>query len=166
MNLDTIDVGITPPTEENPHDAVHLILNGECVTGTFDPLSLLVSSYYRICSIDLMTCSCGSSGCAGVFDGTEVKKRKHTVEWRDVDCGLPKRFYRFDREEYEKVVEKSVTLVKEIVSNRVPFDLTFENEHLYDPIIPIYTLDGLNVVLRKIKEKHSHGQTGSCLVSF
>jgi len=166
MNLDTIDVGVTPANEENPHDAVHLILNGECVTGTFDPLSLLISSYYRICFIDLMTCSCGSSGCAGVFEGTNVKKRKHTVEWRDVDCGLPKRFYRFDREEYEKVVEKSVTLVKDIVTKRGPFDLTFENEHLYDEIIPLYTLDGLNVVLRKIKDKHSHGQTGSCLVSF
>lgn len=166
MSLDTIDVGVTPANEKNLHDAVHLILNGECVKGTFEPLSLLISSYYRICSIDLLTCSCGSAGCAGIFDGTEVKKRRHTVEWRDIDCGLPKRFYRFDRKEYEKVVEKSVTLIKDIVSKRVPVVFTLENEHLYDPIIPIYTLDGLNVVLRQIKEKHSCGQTGSCLVSF
>lgn len=67
------------------------------------------TQYYS--DFEPFTCSCGISGCAGIWNGILVKWRKNTVEWR-----LPKRikhgynfldksFYSFDREEYEQVAK-------------------------------------------------------------
>jgi hypothetical protein len=78
-----------------------LILNGERIKGSFDAFAFMHSTLTKKRDIELMTCSCGVSGCAGIFYGTTVKVRRHTVEWRDIDCKFPKRFYSFDRATYE-----------------------------------------------------------------
>lgn len=50
------------------------------------------------------SCSCGDSGCAGIWDGIHVKSRKRTVEWRAKKSNgysfLDKPFYSFERAEY------------------------------------------------------------------
>lgn len=52
------------------------------------------------------TCSCGDSGCAGIWDGIYVRPRKHSVEWRakreDGYGFLGKTFFSFERKAYEK----------------------------------------------------------------
>lgn len=55
------------------------------------------------------SCSCGDAGCAGLWEGIYVKVRKYSVEWRiEKNTGydfLPKRFYSFQRTQYEKGLE-------------------------------------------------------------
>lgn len=28
-----------------------------------------------------LTCTCGNAGCAGIYDGIHIKRRKHTIDW-------------------------------------------------------------------------------------
>lgn len=56
------------------------------------------------------TCSCGVSGCAGIWDGIHMKVRGHTVEWRiKKNAGynfLPKLFFSFDKSEYFSMLDR------------------------------------------------------------
>jgi hypothetical protein len=62
------------------------------------------------------TCSCGVSGCAGIWDGVHMKVRKKTVEWR-VYKGmgydfLPKRFFSFNKQQYFSAINELRERVK------------------------------------------------------
>lgn len=117
-NLDTIDVTDTSFTTEDGRrlSGIGLVLNGELVKGTFDELMFVcASSFKQLYNIELMTCSCGNAGCAGIFYGTNIKHRRYTVEWRDIDCGFPKRFYNFGAVEYKATVEKARNLILGVV---------------------------------------------------
>jgi hypothetical protein len=56
------------------------------------------------------TCSCGISGCAGIFGGIYYKFRGKTIEWRIPDnMGygfLDKKFYKFDKKQYFSEIVK------------------------------------------------------------
>lgn len=115
-NLDTIDVICGNETFEcgTIVDYISLVLNGEVVKGTFDSMTFVCASDMKQGMLELMTCSCGVSGCAGIFDGTQVKRRRYTTEWRDVDCGFPKKFYSFLNTQYNEVVSKTLQYLYDI----------------------------------------------------
>jgi len=61
-------------------------------------------------SFQPFTCSCGISGCVGIYDGIYSKHRKHSVEWRiPRNCGydkiLDKTFYSFSKRSYQSQVD-------------------------------------------------------------
>jgi len=114
--MDSIDVEIDSFTSEDGEEYRHvaLVLNGTKVPGTFDEYSLFISTLNRLTRTEILTCSCGCPGCAGIDYGTVIKLRRNTVEWRDIDSGLPKRFYSFDKSEYLRAVDKTTDLLKEI----------------------------------------------------
>ena len=62
------------------------------------------------------TCSCGVSGCAGIWDGVHMKVRKHSVEWRvGKDMGyrfLPKRFFSFNKQQYFNAIAELGEMMK------------------------------------------------------
>ncbi|UKA04930.1 hypothetical protein [Photobacterium damselae] len=125
-NLDTIK--INPSLKNFQEDPVcealrfDIIINGDVVGSYVDFFAFLHSKWNFMAewwgndvpqnerplfsSFEPFTCSCGVSGCAGIFQGISSKHRKHTVEWTiPVDAGyeklLKKRFYRFDTALYE-----------------------------------------------------------------
>jgi len=61
------------------------------------------------------TCSCGSGGCAGIWDGIHVKVRGHSIEWRaKKEYGykfLEKNYYNFSKTQY---IEALTNLYKTI----------------------------------------------------
>ena len=64
------------------------------------------------------SCTCGASGCAGIWDGVYVKARKHSVEWRlrkntGYEDFMPKRFFSFSREQYVKVRDAFIAELKQ-----------------------------------------------------
>ena len=76
------------------------------------------SHFYNLCisTFEPFTCGCGVSGCAGIWAGIMSKHRKKTVEWKtkvDDGYGFLKRFYSFDRNQYEEAV---YNLYMELVS--------------------------------------------------
>lgn len=135
--MDTIDAKITV-YDERLH-TITLILNGEDVPGNFDPMEFIISPLYKKAKFELMTCGCGEAGCAGIFDGTVVKNRRYTVEWRDIDCGLPKRFYSFDKREYAAMTEKVIMLMREIAKAREELEIT--RNRTYDGVLEFYTIE-------------------------
>lgn len=88
------------------YEFISLVINGAVVPGEFDDYAFVLSTLNHISDVTILTCSCGSAGCAGIFHGTRVKNRRRTVEWRDIDSGLPKKFYSFDRAQYTVAVEE------------------------------------------------------------
>lgn len=112
--LDTIDVKwVRSSDEEGEYNDIVLILNGEELKRPFDwAVFAYLFPKFRKHTTEILTCTCGNAGCAGIFYGTTIKTRKHTVEWRDIDCRLPKRFYRFSIESYRAAVEKVIEITK------------------------------------------------------
>lgn len=88
---DTIDVKHVCEPEDSLYDKIVLILNGEDVPGTFCPISFIGTLEFKETTFDLLTCTCGDSGCAGIFEGTKTKNDGHVVHWEDIDCGFPKK---------------------------------------------------------------------------
>lgn len=150
-NLDTIDVGLDERHygDDQYLEFIYLILNGEAVKGTFDAYEfgisgLLKSSKTR--TIEILTCGCGVAGCAGIFEGTRVKRRRHTVEWRDIDCGLPKRFYNFDRAQYDSTVAKTLQLMRSIAEKREARGSS--DDDFYEGILHFWTVKGFEDALQ------------------
>jgi hypothetical protein len=118
--LDTIDVEKYSTKRDDgslSYQGITLLLNGLPVKGTFDAIEFATSlSVGKKVTGELMTCSCGNAGCAGIWEGTKIKVRSRTVEWTDIDSGLPKRFHSFDRVAYAAAIAKTVTLMKEIAA--------------------------------------------------
>jgi hypothetical protein len=119
-NLDTIDV----ISGESIYDCgtvveyVSLVLNGEVIEAAFDSILFVASAELSGLTLELLTCGCGVSGCAGIFEGTKVKRRRYTVEWRDIDCGFPKKFYSFSAVDYDATVAKTTRLLRHIAECR------------------------------------------------
>lgn len=119
MNNDTIDVRLDVVDGVVPIQEIILILNNVEIKGTFNGVEFVgIFENYRKVDADILTCSCGHSGCAGIFYGTTVKRRRYTVEWRDIDCGLPKRFYKFNLSEYKTAIDKTYEMLYFISQSR------------------------------------------------
>lgn len=131
-SFDSISVALVMyPSEDGVlHEDISLVLNGEKVSGTFDPYTLSETLLLERSEAEILTCSCGNAGCAGIFDGTAVKRRRYTVEWRDMDCGLPKKFYKFKRAEYEAAAAEAIQLMRGIVTRR-EINPTIEQDYYY-----------------------------------
>lgn len=113
--MDTIDI---QKDENEGGEYITLVLNGEPVNGTFDCWGFVLATEFKLNRFEVMTCSCGNAGCAGIWEGTNIKYRRRSVEWRDIDCRLPKRFYGFDRIAYGNVVLKTYYMMEDIVRKR------------------------------------------------
>lgn len=145
-NLDTIDVQL----EDHGHgEYISLVLNGEVVKGTFDYRTFAILGGVKSITFEVMTCSCGHAGCAGIFDGTAIKRRRYTVEWRDIDCGLPKKFYNFDVEQYDATTRKALEYMYGIVERRVDVD---EDSYWYDGICNSGSIEDLESGIQYTKD--------------
>ena len=121
--MDTIDVQKVLFTSEDGNysdEYVALVLNGEVIKRTFDVWGFCMATAFgpKLVTWEILTCSCGHAGCAGIWDGTMVKQRRYTVEWRDIDSGLPKRFYSFDKTAYHDTSKKAFQFMWEIAAKR------------------------------------------------
>ncbi|BBA65511.1 hypothetical protein [Xanthomonas phage XacN1] len=155
MKLDTIDVELVRGKDDRgtPYEVIELILNGEKLKNrTFDPFEFAVP---RIKNANwyLMTCSCGIAGCGGYHYGVNIKRRLHTIEWRDHEKDKDtflKPFYSFNRSQYEAVQEKCMDMIHAIVNEREqagrPFISEDPDDYDYDrdSIINWYTVEDLN----------------------
>lgn len=139
-NLDSIDVKHFCPDdpEGNLYDRIILILNGEDVPGVFDAVDFACSNELKQCTLELLTCSCGVSGCAGIFEGTKIKRRRFTTEWRDIDCGLPKKFYSFNNEDYDNAIKKTIEIMRVIAKKREDSGINGQEE--YDGLFNFWTV--------------------------
>ena len=146
MQLDTIDVSLETGTYEGDvrYEHINLILNGEAVKGPFNAYSFALSSITKRETMEIRTCGCGESGCAGIFYGTKIKPRRYTVEWRDIDSGLPKRFYSFNRTAYEAAIAKTLTLMYDIAAMREARAADPDSEReAYDGILGFWSVEEL-----------------------
>lgn len=122
-------------TDKHRFLKVTMLLNGEEVkwSRSVDPCSVALKSLdnrprYGFwgelipgcswSSFEPFTCSCGDSGCIGIWDGIHVRVRKHSVEWRakkdDGYSFLPKTFFNFKRKQYEAAVTSFIEQIKEL----------------------------------------------------
>lgn len=148
--MDTIDVEIREIIENRP--IICLILNGEYVASTFNVYKFIVSHLYKRGTFEILTCTCGEAGCAGIFEGTKIKNRKHTVEWRDIDCGLPKRFYSFDRRQYLSTIDKAIQLIYDVAKYKQDMGMT--DHEYYDAILNDLTVEDAERRINWIYEYH------------
>lgn len=127
---DTIDVKHVQEVHDGVRfDKIVLVLNGEQFNRVLDPFAFITSAHFKQSLQTVITCSCGDSGCAGVFSGVNIKCRRYNVEWRDIDCQLPKRFYRFKLENYLNCVEQTRKYLTDIAQFRTTLDYNFSDEH-------------------------------------
>lgn len=143
-NRDTIDVKhfyIDEPEGVFYHKII-LILNGQDVPGVFDAVALASSGGLKKVTFEVLTCSCGIGGCAGIFEGTTIKRRRFTTEWRDIDSGLPKSFYSFNNEDYDNAIAKSIEIMRLIAKKRG--DTTIDEELKYDGLFNFWTVEEFN----------------------
>lgn len=97
-----------------------LILNGVESDHTINDYALVKSAAKRHVDAWIITCGCGSAGCAGIWDAIKVKVRKHTVEWRvpkNQGYGDLKSFYSFNKKDYIEAIDTFVNDVKDIVKD-------------------------------------------------
>lgn len=130
MARDKIDVQLV--RNDNGNHYISLILNDSPVKGTFDAYDLIGTMYAKRMLIELLTCTCGVPGCAGIFEGTKIKHRKYSVEWRDIDSGLPQKFYSFDVENYRATVNKARDIMYSIARERENGDAVSDDIDRYD----------------------------------
>lgn len=132
--MDTIDLELITkwyPEDKESDMYIGLVLNGELIERPFDPYELIASTLYKRVQCEILTCGCGNAGCAGIFHGTYVKNRRSTVEWRDIDCGLPKRFYSFNKNQYMNVVWGAKLLMQQVAKYRQDH---IKDEYYYGPM--------------------------------
>lgn len=148
--MDKIDVELVPSDTGNV--TIQLILNDTPVNGIFDPFAFIGTQYKKFITTELMTCSCGVAGCAGIFEGTKSKIRKYSVEWRDIDSGLPKRFHSFDKKEYMNTIQKCIDIMYDLAKKResgeTPVDAEIDR---YDLFLSFGTVADLERTLEHIK---------------
>jgi hypothetical protein len=171
MLLDTIDVelqnGVVKADpekyiyEDYHYTDIVLILNGDVVKGTFDPFEFAVPRV-RQANWFLLSCSCGIAGCGRYHYGVNIKRRAHTVEWRDQEQSdgyskgqtFHKRFFAFNRHEYEAVQEKCLGIMHSIAHER---EQTIAEEdrpegHDVDNFIPWYTVESFNKSIDRYRQ--------------
>lgn len=124
-------------TKVTKFQTIQFSVNGKQLP-LIDDLDFVLTYCMKKSQLELFTCSCGVAGCAGWFEGVEVKNRRNTVEWRLLDRKEKlqrenvKRFYSFSRENYKVVCFKCIELLVEIEKNRktVP-DYIDDDEYAY-----------------------------------
>lgn len=121
MNSDKINVLYIPEINK-----IRLVLNGNAIDREFDFYYFMKSIEHKMSSLPILTCTCGIAGCDGIFDGISIKNRKYSIEWRDIDSNLPKKFYSFNKTEYYKIVEE----INEIVLNNRSITVGFSYDDL------------------------------------
>jgi hypothetical protein len=144
MKIDTIDVSLESSTFEDGtrYESINLVLNGETVKGPFNAYAFGLTGVTKRGTMEIRTCGCGVSGCAGIFDGTKIKPRRYTVEWRDIDSGLPKRFYSFLRADYEAAVVKTFSLMRQVAEIREARGASRDSENeAYDGILSFWNVE-------------------------
>lgn len=156
MKLDRIDVELSRGTDDRgvPWEVINLVLNGvKLENNTFDAYEFAVPRY-KNANWYLLTCSCGIAGCGGYHFGVNIKRRAHTVEWRDHERDkktFPKPFYAFNRSEYEAVQEKCLDMLFAIVNEREqagrpiigPGEYEYDYDYDRDSIISWYKVEDL-----------------------
>lgn len=149
--LDTIDVKLHSWEHEGrTYERIDLILNGEVVAGTFDPVEFAVPRVKKA-ELYIRTCSCGVPGCAGIWGGVIVKRKAKTVEWRDTDTSFPKKFYAFDQYLYTSVQNKTISLMREIAElrdSRKAKDGDEEWDH-YDGVLRFTNVDQFETDMKR-----------------
>lgn len=82
------------------------------------------------------TCSCGDSGCAGIWDGIYVRERGYSVEWRakrEHGYGfLPKTFFNFEKIQYKRAF---IELLSDIEHLSKEFDLVVDPGYCEDQLV-------------------------------
>lgn len=142
--FDTIDVSLEVSTYKDGtrYESINLVLNGEVVAGSFNAYSFGFSGATKRETMEVRTCGCGVAGCAGIFYGTKIKRRRFTVEWRDIDSGLPKRFYNFDRNDYEAAIAKTFSLMRQVAEIREARGADRDGEkEAYDGILSFWSIE-------------------------
>ncbi len=127
--------------------SISLVLNGQPVKGVFDAFAFMQSLLIKQRPIEILTCGCGVAGCAGIFEGTTVKVRRYTVECRDIDCGLPKRFYQFERSEYEAAIELTRKFFIDIATKAESGHYGTEEDYWHD----LYTFESVEEFEKSVK---------------
>jgi len=92
------------------------------------------------------SCSCGASGCAGIWNGILTKHRKHTVEWRaEKEDGYKfiKRFYSFDKNQYYSEVKKAWNTLVDMFDRGVVVEYHGQDELLYNRYKNYYVFDSV-----------------------
>jgi hypothetical protein len=141
MKTDTIDVRHAMYIQEDdghPIDTITLVLNGEDVLGFFDAFEFVATRGLTRFRTELLNCSCGVPACAGIWEGVKVKRRRYTVEWRDIDCGFPKKFYNFKRGEYDAAIEKTLKFMIDAAKWRE--DKSWDGFHDYNQFLSVSDL--------------------------
>jgi len=136
MNHDTIKImaRFEPVgNEQKPVLLVDLLINGNKIEwGYIDPYAIAHhwfnhrSRYDQNGSFSVFepfSCTCGASGCAGIWEGIYVKVRRHSVEWRikpntGYDSFMPKRFFSFSREQYTTERINFINYLKQVQRER------------------------------------------------
>lgn len=74
------------------------------------------------------TCSCGHSGCSGIWNGVNIKRKKYTTEYRcrfedgysDGLFSTGKRFLSFPNEQIDKIREQLADIAKTVYPDITP----------------------------------------------
>ncbi len=140
--LDTIDVqgNVFRQEDGTEFHSIALVLNGEVFERAFDAMVFACVGDTDQEELEIITCSCGVPGCAGIFSGLNVRRWATTVEWNDIDSGLPKELYCFDAQQYNETVNKTFVLMREIAETREAANLPYEEQ--YDGILSFWNVDG------------------------
>lgn len=82
------------------------------------------------------TCSCGDSGCAGIWDGIYVRERGYSIEWRakreDGYGFLLKTFFNFEKSQYKRAF---MELLSDIERLSKEFDLVVDPGYCEDQLV-------------------------------
>lgn len=82
------------------------------------------------------TCSCGESGCAGIWDGIYVRERGYSIEWRakreDGYGFLLKTFFNFEKSQYKRAF---MELLSDIERLSKEFDLVVDPGHCEEQLV-------------------------------
>jgi hypothetical protein len=120
MNADTIKINpiaITVKLDDHEFERLDIILsvNGTEIHRTTDLFEFLLGYFKTIPDVYEkhvvynfypITCSCGVPGCAGIWNGINLKYKRHSVEWRigpnDGYKGIfEKNYFQFNRHAYD-----------------------------------------------------------------
>ena len=87
----------------------------------------------KISIFEPFTCSCGISGCIGIYNGIMTKYRRYTIEWRtnEEDGYKPaifKRYYCFEKAQYIHAIYKSYLQLKSLANHQIVIDDYTEEE--------------------------------------
>lgn len=149
---DTIDVALKTSIADVWDETVEymvLILNGEEVKGNFNVMEFVCSdAVVDHAKLELMTCSCGSAGCAGIWDGTEVKRGQFITEWNDIDSGLPQKNYSFTNKWYDAAIDKAKVLMLEVAKRR---EVTGRSDGDYDGLMSFWSVKEFESIMKSIE---------------